>query len=54
MRLPIPGSSAASWTVYKARVKLAFKDADPRVVAAFWLFGGCSGIVYPGKLTMDR
>jgi len=39
MRLPVPGSPAASWTVYKARLKAAFEGADRRVVAAFWLFG---------------
>jgi len=39
MRLLVPGSPAASWTVYKARVKATFDGADRRVVAAFWLFG---------------
>lgn len=41
MPLPMPGSPAASWAVYRARVKAIFDGADPRVCAAFWLFGEC-------------
>ena len=42
MPLPMPGSPAASWAVYRARLKAVFDGADPRVCAAFWLFGKCS------------
>ncbi|KAF3008795.1 battenin CLN3 protein, partial [Curvularia kusanoi] len=38
MPLPMPGSPAASWAVYRARLKAVFDGADPRVCAAFWLF----------------
>lgn len=37
--LPMPGTPAASWAVYKAKFKSVFEGADPRVCAAFWLFG---------------
>lgn len=37
--LPMPGSPASSWAVYRARLKAVFHGADPRVCAAFWLFG---------------
>jgi battenin len=37
--LPMPGSPASSWAVYRARFKAAFHGADARVCAAFWLFG---------------
>jgi hypothetical protein len=37
--LPMPGSPAASWAVYRARLRAVFDGADPRVCAAFWLFG---------------
>lgn len=37
--LPMPGSSASSWAVYRARLNAVFHGADPRVCAAFWLFG---------------
>lgn len=35
----MPGSPGASWAVYRARLKAVFDGADPRVCAAFWLFG---------------
>ena len=38
--LPLPGSPAASWGMYRARFAAVFKGADPRVCVAFWLFGG--------------
>ena len=38
-RLPMPGSPSASWAVYRARLKAVFEGAEPRVCAAFWLFG---------------
>jgi battenin len=39
MPLPMPGSPSASWGLYRARIKAVFEGADPRVCAAFWLFG---------------
>jgi len=39
MPLPMPGSPSASRELYWARLKAVFKGADPRVCAAFWLFG---------------
>lgn len=39
MNLPMPGTPAASWAVYRARLKSVFAGADYRVYAAFWLFG---------------
>lgn len=35
----MPGSPASSWATYRARLKAVFDGADPRVLAAFWLFG---------------
>lgn len=37
--LPLPGAPAASLDSYKARFRAAFAGANPRVCAAFWLFG---------------
>lgn len=37
--LPMPGSPASSWALYRARLQRIFHGADPRVCAAFWLFG---------------
>jgi len=39
LRLPMPGSPSASWATYRARLRAVFDGADPRVCAAFWLFG---------------
>jgi len=44
--LPMPGSTAASWSIYCARLKAAFAGADPRVCAAFWLFGLINNVLY--------
>ncbi|KAJ4410472.1 battenin CLN3 protein [Didymella pomorum] len=46
MPLPMPGSPAASWAVYRARLKAVFDGADPRVCAAFWLFGLINNVLY--------
>ncbi|UPX15960.1 battenin CLN3 protein [Ascochyta rabiei] len=46
MALPMPGSPAASWAVYRARLKAVFDGADPRVCAAFWLFGLINNVLY--------
>ena len=39
IRLPLPGTPSSSLAVYKARFKAAFVGADPRICAAFWIFG---------------
>ncbi|KAH7090587.1 batten's disease protein Cln3 [Paraphoma chrysanthemicola] len=44
--LPMPGSPASSWAVYRARLKAVFDGADPRVCAAFWLFGLINNVLY--------
>ncbi|KAF2873090.1 batten's disease protein Cln3 [Massariosphaeria phaeospora] len=44
--LPMPGSPAASWGLYRARLKALFHGADPRVCAAFWLFGLINNVLY--------
>ncbi|KAH4183071.1 arginine/lysine transporter BTN [Parastagonospora nodorum] len=44
--LPMPGSPAASWATYRARLKAVFHGADPRVCAAFWLFGLINNVLY--------
>ncbi|KAB2579675.1 Protein btn1 [Lasiodiplodia theobromae] len=42
----MPGTPAASWAVYKAKFKSVFEGADPRVCAAFWLFGLINNVLY--------
>ncbi|KAF1358994.1 batten's disease protein Cln3 [Lizonia empirigonia] len=42
----MPGSPGASWAVYRARLKAVFDGADPRVCAAFWLFGLINNVLY--------
>ncbi|KAF2745806.1 batten's disease protein Cln3 [Sporormia fimetaria CBS 119925] len=44
--LPLPGSPAATWAVYRSRLKAAFAGADGRVYAAFWLFGLLNNLLY--------
>ncbi|KAF2205650.1 batten's disease protein Cln3 [Delitschia confertaspora ATCC 74209] len=44
--LPIPGSPSSSWAMYRARLKAIFDGADPRVCAAFWLFGLINNVLY--------
>ncbi|TGZ81337.1 batten's disease protein Cln3 [Ascodesmis nigricans] len=44
--LPLPGSPASSWRVYRARIQAAFAGADLRVCAAFWLFGLINNVLY--------
>jgi hypothetical protein len=39
MPLPLPGSPGSSWAGFRERFKALFRDADPRVCAAFWCFG---------------
>ncbi|RDI82034.1 Ribosome-interacting GTPase 1 [Venturia inaequalis] len=42
----MPGSPSATWPLYKARLKAVFHGADPRVCAAFWLFGLINNVLY--------
>lgn len=44
--LPMPGSPSSSWAIYRARLKSIFEGADPRVCAAFWLFGLINNVLY--------
>ncbi|KAK4141708.1 CLN3 protein-domain-containing protein [Dichotomopilus funicola] len=44
--LPLPGTPASSWAVYRARLGGLVKDAGVRVVVAFWLFGLINNILY--------
>ncbi|CAZ82591.1 unnamed protein product [Tuber melanosporum] len=46
IRLPVPGAPSSSLAVYKARFKAAFVGADPRICAAFWLFGLINNVLY--------
>ena len=46
MAIPLPGSPASSWAVFHGRVKRLFNGADPRVCAAFWLFGLINNVLY--------
>ncbi|CAN9160321.1 unnamed protein product [Alternaria alternata] len=46
----MPGSPASSWAVYRARLKAVFHGADPRVCAAFWLFGLINNIPYTVRI----
>ncbi|KAA8618687.1 Golgi integral membrane protein [Pyrenophora tritici-repentis] len=42
----MPGAPASSWAVYRAQLKAVFHGADPRVCAAFWLFGLINNVLY--------
>ncbi|EUC39019.1 hypothetical protein COCCADRAFT_81624 [Bipolaris zeicola 26-R-13] len=42
----MPGSPASSWALYRARLRRVFHGADPRVCAAFWLFGLINNVLY--------
>ncbi|CAF9935438.1 battenin CLN3 protein [Imshaugia aleurites] len=44
--LPLPGSPASSWAMYRARLAAIFSGADLRVCAAFWLFGLINNVLY--------
>ncbi|KAF9738145.1 battenin CLN3 protein [Paraphaeosphaeria minitans] len=44
MPLPMPGSTSSE--LYWARIKAVFHGADPRVCAAFWLFGLINNVLY--------
>ncbi|KAF2762180.1 protein btn1 [Pseudovirgaria hyperparasitica] len=51
MTLPMPFSPAASWAVYKDKLRNVFQGADPRVMTAFWLFGLINNVLYVIILT---
>ena len=53
MPLPMPGTPSASRELYWARLKAIFQGADPRVCAAFWLFGTSSLVISDGLLAAD-
>ncbi|KAJ4297729.1 battenin CLN3 protein [Kalmusia sp. IMI 367209] len=42
----MPGTPSASRELYWARLKALFQGADPRVCAAFWLFGLINNVLY--------
>ncbi|KAL2002873.1 hypothetical protein VTN02DRAFT_5659 [Thermoascus thermophilus] len=44
--LPLPGAPASSWARFYQRLQLTFSGADPRVCAAFWLFGLINNVLY--------
>ncbi|KAK4102433.1 batten's disease protein Cln3 [Parathielavia hyrcaniae] len=44
--LPLPGTPSSSWALYRARLGILFRDADVRVIIAFWLFGLINNILY--------
>lgn len=44
--LPLPGSPASSWAMYRARLAAIFRGAEPRVCSAFWLFGLINNVLY--------
>ncbi|KAK4121915.1 batten's disease protein Cln3 [Parathielavia appendiculata] len=44
--LPLPGAPSSSWALYRARLVSLFRDADVRVIVAFWLFGLINNILY--------
>lgn len=46
LSLPMPGSPAASWALYRARIKAAFEGADLRTCLSFFLFGLINNVLY--------
>ncbi|KUJ13500.1 protein btn-1 [Mollisia scopiformis] len=44
--LPLPGSPASSWAIYKSKFKALFQGADTSVLIAFWLFGLINNVSY--------
>ncbi|KAL7270345.1 battenin CLN3 protein [Rhizina undulata] len=44
--LPVPGAPASTFAAYKASFYAAFAGADPRVCAAFWIFGLINNVLY--------
>ncbi|KAH9431133.1 battenin CLN3 protein [Pyricularia oryzae] len=44
--LPMPGSTSASWAVYRSRLVSVFRGVDSSVLIAFWLFGLINNVLY--------
>ncbi|EER25374.1 CLN3 family protein [Coccidioides posadasii C735 delta SOWgp] len=44
--LPLPCAPSSSWAVFWGRFRALFHNADPRVCAAFWLFGLINNVLY--------
>ncbi|KAK3343488.1 protein btn-1 [Lasiosphaeria hispida] len=44
--LPLPGSPASSWAVYRARLAGFVQNADTAVLVAFWFFGLINNVLY--------
>ncbi|TLS23201.1 uncharacterized protein PpBr36_06204 [Pyricularia pennisetigena] len=44
--LPMPGSTSASWAVYRSRLVSVFRGIDSSVLIAFWLFGLINNVLY--------
>ncbi|PGH05751.1 protein btn1 [Blastomyces parvus] len=44
--LPLPCASSSSWANFRGRFRALFNGADPRVCAAFWLFGLINNVLY--------
>ncbi|KAI2625416.1 Batten's disease protein Cln3 [Hypomontagnella submonticulosa] len=44
--LPMPGTPASSWALYRARLTSIFQSADTLVFIAFWLFGLINNVLY--------
>lgn len=46
MPLPLPGSPAASWGMFRERARQIFQGPTARVCIAFWLFGLINNVLY--------
>jgi battenin len=44
--LPVPGSAAASWPLYRSRMADFVRTPDTAVLVAFWLFGLINNVIY--------
>ncbi|KAK4163803.1 protein BTN1 [Cladorrhinum sp. PSN259] len=44
--LPLPGSPASSWSLYRARLASLLRNPDTGVIIAFWLFGLINNVLY--------
>ncbi|KAK4184026.1 protein BTN1-like protein 2 [Podospora australis] len=44
--LPLPGSPASSWALYRARLGAFFQDTNTSILVAFWIFGLINNILY--------
>uniref|UniRef100_L7JJZ4 Protein BTN n=1 Tax=Pyricularia oryzae (strain P131) TaxID=1143193 RepID=L7JJZ4_PYRO1 len=42
----MPGSTSASWAVYRSRLVSVFRGVDSSVLIAFWLFGLINNVLY--------